>query len=1027
MKPFDVLRARGRCGIFLEGKSLFAALLFICSLCPVSAQPPVQLSQHAAGKIILQLGPPRNLKINEIRPFAKKDPLGRFLHSFVELYNAGAQAQSLQGWQLVNGQGATIAQLPAWTLPGRSFLTVYFGQGQDDPSFTDKSGSFYTQGDSVVFDVAADEVGLYRGGISIAGIQDFVAWSNTGSYMPGIPHDHAQQKHLWKKGTFVDRSGYGPLSTHGLCPDGYDNNLTNDWREYDWGTYFIGGYYGKPNPIQISPLNEAVIATDSATLVWAARPGVTGYRLQVSSQGPDFQNLLVDVELKDTSYAMLPGYGIFYWRVFVLTPKQLTEHAVWLFRKAPAPANEQVKLLPVPHLLQHKDTRMLCVSNDDPPPMPPPPPPFPVLFTRPGCSEFSGSLGPWDDGHPDEHALKGCEHCTWYCPRACIAMINNYAGGDLSQDRISFQAFKDHQPWAEMDLGHNRGFYINEITAVYSWAMNGVPVSFRGYIPLFSDIVTELDAGKPMIITIPGHVMVVAGYRFNPQAPLEQKYIYVLDPWPPHHRSGWKVYGQVPIEGFWQVATSFFGGRAQETTVKSDAEGDGVVDFDEQNRFCSSYLLTDTDDDQVPDKKDIRSYAFHPLDHPGCPTDPVINPNLADIDADMDRAECDCNTDGDSDYDGGEDVDGGGDSPKGAGETCVYDKNDQLMIIVPVPGPVFFAGQIVNMTGFSLHRNTVYPYEVQAGCPIAFGDPIFHQGIVITNAAGGFPATAVGAYPPGIYTFVIDVNENFMFDDCDAFACFTVIPRLLIDGVVQPPSQPGASDGAIDLSVEGCTPPYSFEWSNGATSEDLTGLPEGVYTVTVISSDDCVETAEFELTVPDCDLSIAHTVVPATNPFFPDGAVYLLVFGGTPPYSFLWSNGTTDQNLTGVPAGTYTVTLTDAAGCELTASFEVFEAVPFNGADTRSSNPGQIPEMKMKIFPNPASDRLTVQFIQPAETTVLLRVFDPAGRVLSEQTIGAPKGFAETRVQTGQFAPGPYWLELSDGVGRMRARFVVIR
>lgn len=1024
MKTIGILRAGGWSFIARLQKSVLSALLWVFSLQQIVAQPPVAPSQTAPGKLMSIFAAPKDLKINEIRPLAKTNPVGSFQHSFVELYNAGDKPQHLQHWQLVNGKGKVIAALPAWILPGRSFLTVYFGQGQNDSSFTDRAGHFYTQGDSLVFDPSADEVGLYRGSLSIAGIQDFVSWSNTGTYLPGIAHDHAQQKHLWKKGAFVNRSAAGPLSSLGLCPDGYDNNQVSDWREFDWGTYFIGGYYGKPNPIQIAPLHESVITTDSVTLVWASRPGATGYRLQISSQGPDFNNLMTDITLKDTNYTLPVGYGIFHWRVFVLTPRRLTEHAVWLFRKAPAPSNEQVKVLPVPHLLQHKDTRMLCVSNDDPPR----PLPFPVLFTRPGCSEFSGPLGPWDNEHPEDHALEGCEHCGYYCARASIAMINHYAGGDLSQDRISYQVFKDYVPWAEMDLGHNTGLYNHEITSAYSWALNGVPVAHMGFYLPFNTIVTEIDAGKPLLVHIPGHAMVVAGYRFNPLAPLEQKYIYVLDPWPPHHRSGWKVYGQVPIEGFWQIATGLFGGRAQETTVKSDAEGDGVVDFDEQNRFCSNYLLTDTDDDQVPDKKDIRSYVFHPVDHAACPTNPAFLPNLPDIDADMDRAECDCDSDGDLDFDGGEDIDGAGDSPLIGGESCVYDKNDKIMLVVPLPGPVFVAGQMVQTTGSSLHQNSVYHYEVQGGCPIAPGSAIFQQGLVQTNATGSFGPQAIGVYPPGVYTFVLDLNENFIYDDCDVFTCFSVIPNpLRLDGVVVPPSKPGASDGSIDLTVEGCTPPYFFEWSNGATTEDLTDLPEGVYTVTVISSDDCVETAEFTLSVTDCNLTIAHTVVPAGNPFFPDGAVYLIVFGGTPPYSFQWSNGSTQQNLTGVAPGAYTVTLTDAAGCSLTASFEVPEAVPLNGTNSRNSASGAGLAPSAIVFPNPASDALNIRLARLPETPVLLRIFDPAGSLRLEQQIAAPHRSTEIKVNTRQLLPGPYWLELSAGGYKTHTRFVVMR
>ena len=132
------------------------------------------------------------------------------------------------------------------------------------------------------------------------------------------------------------------------------------------------------------------------------------------------------------------------------------------------------------------------------------------------------------------------------------------------------------------------------------------------------------------------------------------------------------------------------------------------------------------------------------------------------------------------------------------------------------------------------------------------------------------------------------------------------------------------TNGAINLTVNGGTSPYSFNWSNSATTEDLSNLSAGTYSVTITDDNGCTQSVSATVTQPSNALTAAASVTQTVSCFGGNnGSVALTVNGGTTPYSYNWSNGTNTQNLTNVSQGTYIVTITDANGCTQSASATV--------------------------------------------------------------------------------------------------------
>ncbi len=134
--------------------------------------------------------------------------------------------------------------------------------------------------------------------------------------------------------------------------------------------------------------------------------------------------------------------------------------------------------------------------------------------------------------------------------------------------------------------------------------------------------------------------------------------------------------------------------------------------------------------------------------------------------------------------------------------------------------------------------------------------------------------------------------------------------------VVQPVSCFGSDDGAIGISVDGGTPPLDFLWSNEAKAEDIENLTAGTYKVTVTDAAGA-SVASPNITVEQPEvISVALNFVQSLTCADADnGAIEITVYGGTEPYEYIWSDGSTKEDPSNLPMGDYQFTVTDANGC----------------------------------------------------------------------------------------------------------------
>ncbi len=171
---------------------------------------------------------------------------------------------------------------------------------------------------------------------------------------------------------------------------------------------------------------------------------------------------------------------------------------------------------------------------------------------------------------------------------------------------------------------------------------------------------------------------------------------------------------------------------------------------------------------------------------------------------------------------------------------------------------------------------------------------------------------------------------NYLVTVTDSKGCETVNFYT----ITQPPAinininQAGANlcfgDTSISLTatINGGAPPYTSLWSNGVVGLENTNLGAGTYSITITDNGGCTSTASSTVTQP-AQLNLSVTTTDETGVGTNDGTAKVIVTGGTAVYTYLWSNGATADTITGLAPGNYSITVTDANGCQSQGSGQV--------------------------------------------------------------------------------------------------------
>lgn len=311
-------------------------------------------------------------------------------------------------------------------------------------------------------------------------------------------------------------------------------------------------------------------------------------------------------------------------------------------------------------------------------------------------------------------------------------------------------------------------------------------------------------------------------------------------------------------------------------------------------------------------------------------------------------------------------------------------------------------------TASGINGTTDFDTLICAGTPLCFDiftdDQNLDQNLTVTwnqgvpgasftTTADQFP-TATFCWTPTQadartqpYSFTIMVkDDNCSFNSFQVYSYQIYVPFVPVDSAIVVPLCDTSERGAIYLTQSGVGEPFEYLWYDGDVSPQKTNLLPGTYSVTVTNVIGCVATKEIIITpAPDKLIASVGIVDSASTPIAADGSLLGSVVGGTPPYTYQWSDGSTDVLADGLTPGFYTLTVTDSNGCISVATGQVIPKCPIascsgtsltctgrNDATATVSISGSTNGLSIIWNGNPQLNTSTIRNLSPGTYTAII-------------------------------------------------------
>lgn len=290
--------------------------------------------------------------------------------------------------------------------------------------------------------------------------------------------------------------------------------------------------------------------------------------------------------------------------------------------------------------------------------------------------------------------------------------------------------------------------------------------------------------------------------------------------------------------------------------------------------------------------------------------------------------------------------------------------------------------------------------------------------ITLSNGQGPFAylwsngdtSSSTGGLASGVYHVTVT----------DAMGCTATQSAFINDlnaptltSIASPVTCAGGNDGTAFVNASGGTNPYTYHWSNGDSSANIVGLSAGVYAVTVLDAGGCQSFATTTVTEPPALISgISGT--DETCAACADGTASIAVHGGTPPYTYLWSNGATGTALGNLPPGNYSVSVTDSLGCTIVDQVTVSAFVGMAGPQS----------IVVQVSPNPSDGEFLLQVLTDVPGALAVTLYDILGKPVWRDQQAQGSSYLHA-FAAGDLPAGQYLLEVKTTELRSIRRLLI--
>jgi len=262
----------------------------------------------------------------------------------------------------------------------------------------------------------------------------------------------------------------------------------------------------------------------------------------------------------------------------------------------------------------------------------------------------------------------------------------------------------------------------------------------------------------------------------------------------------------------------------------------------------------------------------------------------------------------------------------------------------------------------------------------------------VSSGSGVFGELGVGSHS------VIITDDN----NCTLGVFVTINEPEAIEVVAEPINITcfGSNDGSVTLFATGGIPPFDYALNESEFTEVNTfeNLVEGDFTYFVRDANGCIVDGAFTLNEPE-EMVINSSIV-LDEVEGNDGSIEIDVTGGTLPYTFQWSNGSNNQNISELTAGVYTVVITDSNGCMYQESYTLISTVGVEELTLLNA---------VKVFPNPATNQVYIE-VKDTYDEMLVALLTDDGKIVRSKFLTQKKNI---EFNVSDLSAGTYFVKLT--------------